>query len=132
MSAPSLTGGVKLTSAVALPRTALTSVGAPGRLAGVTASLAADSGESPLALVAWTVNVYEMPLVRPVTTHGLPGQVAVRPLGLEVTVYDVIEEPPSLPGAVKDTPAWWSPGVAEEPIGAPGTASPSNVSVTDP
>jgi hypothetical protein len=35
--------------------------------------------------------------------------VAVKPLGLEVTVYPVIEDPPLLTGAVKVIVAWAFP-----------------------
>jgi hypothetical protein len=45
----------------------------------------------------------------------------VCPPGDEVTVYDVIAEPPSDAGALKLTLACRSPGVADTPVGAPGT-----------
>ena len=55
---------------------AKTDVGDPGTTSGVTALLAALATESPAALVAVTVNVYDVPLVNPVhnavrpeTTH---------------------------------------------------------------
>ena len=51
-------------------RTAVTVVGAPGTVRGVTAVLAVDGALVPAALVAVTVNVYAVPLVRPVTVHG--------------------------------------------------------------
>ena len=35
---------------------------------GVTELEGADSGPAPLMLLAWTVNVYAVPLVKPVTT----------------------------------------------------------------
>ena len=44
-------------------------MGAPGSVAGVTAAEAADAEPVPTALVALTVNVYEVPLVRPDTVH---------------------------------------------------------------
>ena len=50
-------GGVKLTVAWALPATAVTAVGAPGTVAGVTLFEVADAGPVPIALVAFTVNV---------------------------------------------------------------------------
>ena len=62
--------------------------GAPGMVAGTIGADGADGGPVPTALVAVTVNVYEVPLVRPVTV-----QVVVVPLAvvqvwppLEVTV----------------------------------------------
>jgi hypothetical protein len=50
-------GTVKLTVAWALPATAVTTVGAPGTVAGVTLLDALDAGPVPIALVAVTVNV---------------------------------------------------------------------------
>jgi hypothetical protein len=44
-------------------------------------------------------------LVRPVTVIGLAEPVPVKPPGLEITVYPVIGEPPSLTGAVNVTVA---------------------------
>ncbi|GAA0937135.1 hypothetical protein GCM10009557_95810 [Virgisporangium ochraceum] len=83
---PLLAGGVNATLAEASPRVPVTPVGAPGTAAGVTLVLAADAAEVPVALVAVTVNVYGVPFVRPVTTHGLAEQDAVSPPGLEVVV----------------------------------------------
>ena len=66
---PSLAGIVQLTVACVLPATALTLVGAPGTttVLGTTWFDGLDSGLSPLPLVACTVNVYCVPLFRPVT-----------------------------------------------------------------
>jgi len=50
-----------------LPAMAVTAVGAPGTVLGVTVALAVDATEDPAALVAVTVNLYAVPLVRPVT-----------------------------------------------------------------
>jgi hypothetical protein len=55
-----------------------------------------------------------------VTTIGDALPVPVNPPGLEVTVYEVIVEPPSETGAVNETVAWALPGVAEAEVGAPG------------
>jgi hypothetical protein len=55
-------------------------------MAGVTLLLAALAALVPIALVAVTVNVYETPLVRPVTFIGEETPTAVIPPGLEVTV----------------------------------------------
>jgi hypothetical protein len=62
-------------------------------------------------------------LVSPVTVIGLVlvEPVPVRPPGLEVAVYPVITEPPSLAGAVNVTVAWVFPAVAVPIVGAPGT-----------
>ncbi len=53
---------------------------------------------------------------------GLDAPEDVIPPGLEVTVYDVIGEPPLEAGAVKLTVACALPAVAMTPVGAPGTA----------
>jgi hypothetical protein len=56
-----------------------------------------------------------------VTVSGEPEPVAVNPPGLEVAVYDVIAEPPSLAGAENGTVACLLPAVAVPMVGAPGT-----------
>jgi hypothetical protein len=55
--APFEAGGVKLTVAWALPAVALTPVGGPGTLEGVTLFEALEAGPVPAAFVAVTVNV---------------------------------------------------------------------------
>jgi hypothetical protein len=66
---------------------AVTSVGAPGVLAGVMAFDGAEAALVPTALVAVTVNVYVVPLVRPVTVQLVaPVVVHVLVPGLAVTV----------------------------------------------
>ena len=72
MALPPSAGTVQLTVAEALPGTALTPVGAPGTVAGVTALDGLDGGPVPVPLVAVTVKVYGVPLVRPVTRRGVP------------------------------------------------------------
>jgi hypothetical protein len=54
---PLLTGAVKVTLACALPPVAVTAVGAPGTVAGVTLFDGADAGPEPAVFVATTVNV---------------------------------------------------------------------------
>ena len=44
-------------------------VGAPGTVAGITGVDGLDGEPVPIPLVAVTVNVYEVPLVRPVTVQ---------------------------------------------------------------
>ena len=64
-------------------------VGAAGAAKiGVTAELAVDADELALAPVATAVNVYAVPLVRPVTLHEVAGAVTVQvaPPGAAVTV----------------------------------------------
>ena len=71
---------------------------------GVTAALAADAADVPIALVAFTVNVYPVPLLRPVTVAAVaPDVVAVAPPGDALTVYPVTADPPLLAGAAHDT-----------------------------
>ena len=55
-------------------------------VAGVTDDEAAEATELPATLVAWTVKVYAVPLLRPVTVQGLLVQTLVMPSGAEVTV----------------------------------------------
>jgi len=50
-------------------RTAVTLRGADGTSAGTTTPLGTEALELPTAFVAMTVNEYDVPLVRPVTTH---------------------------------------------------------------
>ena len=121
---PLLTGAVHDTWAWPLPAVAVTPVGAPGIVElGVTAVLGADALEVPVALVAVTVNVYAVPLVRPDTVELTP--VVLRPVqaghaGDDVIVYPVIGEPPLLAGAVQVTTACPFPALALTPVGAPG------------
>jgi hypothetical protein len=56
-------------------------------------------------LLAVTVNVYVVPLVRPVTVIGDEPPVAVKPPVFELTVYVVIADPPFEDGAVNETVA---------------------------
>jgi hypothetical protein len=63
-----------------------TPVGAPGVVIGVTDADAVEAAEFPAALVAITVNVYAVPLVRPVTVQEVVALVQVNAPGDEVTV----------------------------------------------
>jgi hypothetical protein len=72
--------------------------------------------------VAVTVNVYEVPAVNPVTVIGELEPLPVMLPGVEVAVYPVIVDPPSLAGAVNATVAFlFVPAVAVPIVGAPGT-----------
>ena len=103
---PSLAGAVHDTTAWAFPGVAATAVGTPGAVLGVVALLASDSGEVPIALVAVTVNVYVVPLARPVTVAVVaPVVLTVAPSGDAVTVYLVIRDPPVVAGAIHETRA---------------------------
>jgi hypothetical protein len=84
---PLLAGAAHDTTAWAFPGVAVTAVGAPGTARGVTAALATEAGEVPAALVAVTLNVYAVPLVRPVTAAVVAMTVVtVAPPGDAVTV----------------------------------------------
>jgi hypothetical protein len=89
---------------------------------GVTELLAALAGPVPVAFVAVTVNVYEVPIVKPLTVIGEAEPVPVSPPGLEVTVNPVIVAGyPAYAGAVKVTEAVVFPPVAVPIVGASGT-----------
>src|SRR5436305_14739017 len=53
---------------------------------GTTALDGEDAGPGPTELVATTLNVYESPLVRPLTVHAVLAVEQVRPSGADVTV----------------------------------------------
>jgi hypothetical protein len=53
---------------------------------GVTAVEAAEAAELPTPLVATTLKVYAVPLVRPVTVQSKPEEVHVFDPGVDVTV----------------------------------------------
>ena len=74
------------TTTCVFPNTPDTPVGAPGTVAGTTAEDALEAVPVPAAFVAVTVNVYEVPFVRPVTVQLVVDVVHVRPPGDEVTV----------------------------------------------
>ena len=59
-------------------------------------------------------------MVRPVTTIGLDDPEALRPPGLDVTVYEVMLAPPVDVGAVNATEACVLPADATTLVGAPG------------
>jgi len=118
-------GAEKFTVAEASPAVAVTPVGAPGGVTveGVTLFEAADAGPVPIALVAFTLNVYAVPFVSPDTVIGLDAAEPVNPPGLDVVVYEVIALPPFDAGAVKLTIAEALPATALTLCGAPGVAA---------
>jgi hypothetical protein len=77
-------GGDQVTTADAFPGVALTAVGAPGTVAGVTEEEAADDGESPRLFLATTVKVRAIPFTS-------PGKFAVKtfPTVINAPVEDV-------------------------------------------
>ena len=96
-------------------------MGASGTVAGVTGE-DAEEDESPILFVATTVKVYSVPLVNPVNVSGDSEPDAVTPPGDDVTVYEVIAEPP-VAGAVQLTVACSFPRVAETDVGASGVVA---------
>ena len=122
---PSSDGAEKETLAVPLiPETDAVPIegtpGAEGPLEGVTAFDALLAEPAPAALVAVTVNVYSVPFDKPVTVIGLADPEAEMLPGEEVTVYEVIAEPPLNAGAVKVTTAFALPATAVPIVGALG------------
>jgi hypothetical protein len=114
------------------PSVAITEAGAPGGAAGTAAPEAAEATDVPSAFVAVTVNVYEVPLVRPATVHEVDEAdevVHVFDPGDDVTVYPVIADIPSSAGADHETTDWALPVVADTPVGASG-ADATAVTVT--
>ena len=61
-------------------------VGAPGTVDGITAADTAEAAPVPDTFVAVTLNVYEVPFVRPDTVHDVVVVVHVNEPGVEVTV----------------------------------------------
>ena len=60
-------GAIHVTVAELLPRTAVTDVGTPGNVAGITDVDDTESAPVPTAFTAATLNVYDVPFARPVT-----------------------------------------------------------------
>ena len=125
INAPPLSvGGVHESSAVRSPGTATTSVGDPGTVRGVTATLAALATESPAAFVATTDTVYGVPLLRPLQVAEVaPVDTQLPSDGDTVAVYPVTGEPPFQLGAVHVTCTAESTGTAATEVGASGTVN---------
>jgi len=100
---------------------AVTDVGAPGTAEGITADVADDATDVPRAFVAVTVNVYEVPLVRPFTVqNSAPSVTQVFKPGDDVTVYAVTVAPPHTAAVHETTLRPFSAAVADTPVGAYG------------
>ena len=82
---------------------AATPVGAPVTVDGTTADVAVEAEPVPDTFVPVTVNVYDVPFVRPVTVHEVVAVLHVNEPGAEITVYELIAAPPFETGAVHDT-----------------------------
>ena len=63
---PLLTGALQVNETCVLPAVPATEVGAPGTVRGTTAA-DVSAAPVPAALVALTLNVYDVPFVKPVT-----------------------------------------------------------------
>jgi hypothetical protein len=83
---PLLLGAVNEIVAWPLPGVAVTPVGEPGIVDGVTELLALEAVLVPIEFVAVTVKVYAVPFESPVIVIGDEPPVAVNPPVLEVTV----------------------------------------------
>ena len=107
MAPPFDAGADQLTVACEFPAVAVTPVGAPGVVLGVTAVDAVDELEFPTELIAMTVKVYAVPLVKPVKVQErfavLTHPTGADTEGEEVTVYPVTADPPFDAGAVQPT-----------------------------
>jgi hypothetical protein len=82
-----------------------------------------DAADGPSAFVAVTVNVYAVPLARPVTVQESGPVVHEHdaPPGLAVTVYPMIGDPPVRAGARHETTLRaFAPSLANTLVGAPG------------
>jgi hypothetical protein len=106
-----------------LPAIAVTPVGAPGAVAGVTELVVAEGVLVPTAFVAVTVKLYTVPLTSPVMVIGEPVLNPLNPPVFDVAVYVVIADPPLLAGAVNVIVAEPFPAVAETAVGASGTVT---------
>jgi len=79
-------GAIQETTADESPNTPDTPVGTLGTVAGTTDAEALDAEPVPALFVAVTVNVYEVPLVRPLTAQLVVVDVHVNEPGDDVTV----------------------------------------------
>jgi hypothetical protein len=98
-----------------------TLVGAPGTASVVIEADALDDGPFPAPLVAKTVKVYDVFVVKPVIVIGELAPLAVKLPGDDTTVYDAVAGMPKNEGGVKLIDAVVVPvAVAETLVGAPG------------
>jgi hypothetical protein len=72
---PLFAGAAKATDAVVADSVTVTPVGAPGTVAGTKLFDAAEGALPPCVFRAVTLQVYDLPFVRPETTSGLPDPV---------------------------------------------------------
>lgn len=118
------TGGSQATmteESPAVTRVAAGAFGAPDGVTGADGALGALELDG--AFEATTVNVYGVPFVSPLMTHGLAEALQVLPPGFEVTTYPVIGTPPVLVGATQLTCALALLATATTDVGEPGIAT---------
>jgi hypothetical protein len=126
--APPLDPGAENTIVAVVPDAATVPIpGAPGTVTGaaaigVTGADTAETAEVPPVFVAVALNVYERPLVRPVTSQDPAAPVTVHvPAGDAVTAYDAGAPPVSAAATVTLTPP--SPAVNVVMLGASGATA---------
>jgi hypothetical protein len=119
----SVAGGLKEMVACALP--AVTTWGFKGALGTPTVIAAEDalSTPYPAKFRASATNVYEVPLVSPLTVMGGSNPVAKRPSGVLITMYSKMAFPPLEGGGWKVTVASPFPGTAVTAVGALGVVN---------
>jgi hypothetical protein len=138
MGAPLAAGAVQktLTEVCEVLATWVTTGASGGVSVGITACERSEGEPAPITLLAVTVNVYEMPLVRPDTVQGFTRAQTTAVCDDEPTygvkVYPVIASPPFDAGAVQATVAEPTPAVALEITGVPGTVAGSTSRETAP
>src|SRR5260221_1205730 len=83
----------------------------------------AEAGPVPMPFTATAVNVYAVPFLSPGTSTGECSPAPIKPPGDEVTMYEVMADPPFESGAAKLTVACPSPAMARTSRGAAGDKS---------
>ena len=97
------------------PREAATDTGGPGTVRGNVGMLGTLATESPMALVAVTVNVYDVVLLNPVHNAVSPETTHEPAAGDTDTAYEVTGSPPSEAGADQLSATLPGPGLADRP-----------------
>jgi hypothetical protein len=82
---PLLVGTLHETVALVLPRTAVGALGASGIRAGIAPEDGGEESELPTMLCAVTVNVYDVPFVRPLIRQVRVGALTVQVPSAEFT-----------------------------------------------
>jgi hypothetical protein len=129
IGAPLAAGAVQYTATELwdMLATRVTTGASGGVSTGITDCERSEGEPTPITFLAVTVNVYEVPLVRPVTVQGFTRAqatdvCAVVPM-YGVTEYPVIVSPPFDAGAVQAKVAEPAPAVALVITGVPGAVA---------